>query len=179
MNELLILSMEIFLTSLSWDQVVTNVGSSAIISALVSAGVNYFLTMKQLKKEKEIRFIEDKIGLYSVIIYHLEYIIQWFVNPPSSPTFNSSKLIEEMTRTIDEELKNRFYLLDPSSASMWMWFKRYTYQVDEDKLPEYRKNIFGLRNKLAEKYNADLKPMYEVLIGKRLEKMPILDEPSF
>jgi hypothetical protein len=166
--------MDHFISSLDWDQLASTIASSAIISGGVSAVVNYFLTMRTMNKEREMRFIENRLSVYSFIIYNLDIIIQWDVNPPSRES-NSSKTIgdqiQEIIRSIDNELRNKFYLLDTESASTWMWIKRFSYQIGDTKYNEYIKNIYGMRNKSAQKYN-ELKPLHKKLVGGTLDKIP-------
>jgi hypothetical protein len=98
--------MDQFISSLDWDQLGSTIASSAIISAGVSVVVNYFLTMRTMKKEREMRFIENRLGVYSFIIYNLDIIIQWDVNPPSKESKPSKTIgdqIQEIIQSIDNE----------------------------------------------------------------------------
>ena len=167
------------LGTLEWDQLVSTIASSAITSAGVSAVVNYFLTMRTMKKEREMKFIENRLSIYSFIIYNLDIIIQWDINPPSGGS-NSSKTvghqIQDIIQSIDNELRNKFYLLDQESSSTWMWIKRFSYQIGDTTYNEYIKKIYSMRNKSAEKYN-ELISSYKNLVGETLDEIPEIKSP--
>jgi hypothetical protein len=48
------------------------VGISAMTGAGVSAFLNYFVTLRVAKKQNQIRVIEEKLDLYSYIVFHLD-----------------------------------------------------------------------------------------------------------
>lgn len=59
-------------TSAAMIDVPSLIGLSAIISALVSGGLNYFINIRTFKKQNQIRSIEEKLAAYSYILFHLD-----------------------------------------------------------------------------------------------------------
>ena len=165
------------MSTLDWNQIGTIIGSSAIISGVVSAVVNYIITMRQLKKERKVTMLRDKLNLYSLIIYHLENILHWYIHPPSMEgKFNLSKgineIVEEYIQIVDSEIKNKFYLLNYDAASKWMDFKRQTSQFDTKMHSKIKNNLFSLRNILAKEYNDIISPQYKSIVGISVEPIP-------
>jgi hypothetical protein len=182
------MSMDQLISSLNWGELGSIIASSAIVSAGVSAVINYFLTMRTMKNEREMRFIENRLGIYSFIIYNLDIIIQWGLHQPSkegntpptkegNPSNSVGDQIQKIIQSIDNELKNKFYLIDNESASIWMWIKRFSYQVGGTTHTEYMKNIYGMRNKSAQKYN-ELRPLYKELVRGTLDEIPEIGSPN-
>jgi hypothetical protein len=54
------------------QSIVTSAIVSGGVSAFVSALVNYVMTMKALKKKNIAEFIENKLDIYSFIIFYLD-----------------------------------------------------------------------------------------------------------
>ncbi|MDQ3969578.1 MAG: hypothetical protein M3275_14435 [Thermoproteota archaeon] len=63
------MSGELSQTGIDWIQIL---GISALVSGGVSAFLNYLLTMREFRKKSEMDLVQQKLDLYSTMIYHLD-----------------------------------------------------------------------------------------------------------
>src|SRR5918994_5256592 len=113
------LVMAIDLTELTTFSLLQLLGTSAIVSGGVSAFVNYFMTMKALKKTKVVELIENKLDLYSFIIFYFDKMrfkgealknIQNEKSEEEIYVYSANENIKEIFRPIDEKVENKYYL---------------------------------------------------------------------
>jgi hypothetical protein len=148
------------------------VGVSAIISGAVSALINYIMTMRAVKKKKLAEIIENKLDLYSFIIFHLDRmrfvgeVIKKVNNEKSEVEiygYSDKENINEIFRPIEEKLQNKYYLIKQEIFQQYIYVK--TLFADESN----REAAPKLRKMLVDEYNNSIVIEYEKLTGKKIE----------
>jgi hypothetical protein len=153
---------------------ISAIGLSAIVSGLVSAIVNYFFSLKELKKKRGARFIEDRLALYSFIVFQLDKMriagdaIREAAGKPMNKAdyvFTPSSLAETVAG-IDARLETRFYLVSYDIMKEWIFVK--TIPHSSSVVPHIRK----LRELAVEEYNTVITPEYQKIIGEEVPMKP-------
>jgi hypothetical protein len=150
------------------------IGISAIIGGGVSALINYVMTMRVLKKKNRAELIENKLDLYSFIIFYLDRMrftgeALKKVNKDSSKQeifgYRANENIDELFKPIEEKLQNKYYLLKQDIFQQYISVKTL---FAEDSTKE---DAPKLRKMLIDEYNSSIVIEYEKLTGKKLEKL--------
>ena len=150
-----------------WGQILSLIGVSALISGIVSAIVNYFMTMREFRKKSEIQLVIEKLDLYSTMIYHLDKMR--FRNNALATLENNNLTADEeryaftneewkeLVEDIDSKIKDRYYLLDQKILEKWVWAKtlRSRPQVI-GMMPELRKLLVHQYNDIIDTYVSKL-----------------------
>jgi hypothetical protein len=150
-----------------WGQILSLIGVSALISGIVSAIVNYFMTMREFRKKSEVQLVIEKLDLYSTIIYHLDKMR--FRNNALATLENNNLTADEeryaftneewkeLVEDIDSKIKDRYYLLDQKILEKWVWAKtlRSRPQVI-GMMPELRKLLVHQYNDIIDTYVSKL-----------------------
>ena len=158
-----------------WGQVLSYAGLSAIVSGFVSSLINYKITIKQYKKKSQANLIEEKLRLYSFIIYHLDKMklkgdaIQSIkgVIEPEDKLMHSGDELDKTFESVDSEIQNRLYLLNYEILKEWIFTKTLAYQ------PQVGEHIQKLRTLLIQEYNDEIIPKYTELVGEGVPKIPL------
>lgn len=140
-----------------WGQIFSLIGLSALVSGIVSAIVNYSMTMREFRKKSETQLVIQKLDLYSTIIYHLDKMrfrhaaLATLENNNLKPeeeryAFTDEEW-EELVREIDSKVKDRYYLLDHNILEKWVWAKTLRSR------PQVIGMMPELRRLLVERYN--------------------------
>src|SRR5918995_2180943 len=96
------------------------IGISAIIGGGVSAFINYIMTMRALKKKNMAELIENKLDLYSFIIFYLDRRrftgealkkVTKDISKEEIFGYQANENISELFKPIEEKLQNKYYLL--------------------------------------------------------------------
>jgi hypothetical protein len=96
------------------------IGISAIIGGGVSAFINYIMTMRALKKKNMAELIENKLDLYSFIIFYLDRMrftgealkkVTKDISKEEIFGYQANENISELFKPIEEKLQNKYYLL--------------------------------------------------------------------
>lgn len=149
-------------------------GTSAIVSGGISAFVNYFMTMKALKNTKVVELIENKLDLYSFIIFYLDKMrfkgeaLKYIHNEKSEEeiyVYSANEDINEIFRPIDEKVENKYYLLNQEI------FEQYIYVKTLFAHPSTKEAVPKLRKMLVDEYNNSIVIEYEKLTGRKIEKL--------
>ena len=172
-----------------WNQLFTIIGLASIISGGVSAIVNFFLTMKQEKKQRQVTVIQDELNLYSIVIYQLDRLLALgplaFVKSPDGETQRQKiEQLKEVIQTIDSEIQKKFYLMSYDAITRWTSIKR-EYDVKDadnytaEKIWNSKLNgkglkdaILELRKTLVSQYNNVVIPEFRSIVGKELKRIP-------
>ena len=96
------------------------IGLSAIVGAGVSAVFNYFITLRVSRKQNQIKMVEEKLDLYSYIIFHLdkmrfkgEAIKERKGDTSGGEVYAYSATkneLEDVISLINDKIKDRYYL---------------------------------------------------------------------
>jgi hypothetical protein len=168
------LVMAIDLTELTTFSLLQLLGTSAIVSGGVSAFVNYFMTMKALKKTKVVELIENKLDLYSFIIFYFDKMrfkgealknIQNEKSEEEIYVYSANENIKEIFRPIDEKVENKYYLFNQEIFEQYIYVKTlFSHASTKEAVPK-------LRKMLVDEYNTSIVIEYEKLTGKKIEKL--------
>jgi hypothetical protein len=141
------------------------IGISAAVSGAISAVVNYLLTMRQNRREREIAVVQEKLNLYAIFIYHVDKLIHIGGEPfqrERDPALE--KELKAIFGSLESSINNKYHLLkydeilrigdirklyeDPNTA----W----------EKVEEELKQLYGM---LYTEFN-DTIPKYERIVAK-------------
>jgi len=162
-------------TPLTLDGILSLLGISAIVSGIVSAFVNYVLTMRELKKKNELEILKDKLGVCSFLIFHLDEMLYRY-NALESLEKNGQDGDKKKERyafsnddwkkyvsDIDEKIKNNYFHLTKKILEKWVWSKTLiSYEQSIVTMPELRKMLY-------EEYNLTVEKLRKITDG--FEKM--------
>jgi hypothetical protein len=152
-------------------------GLSAIIGGAASAVVNYFLTAKESKKQRQANFIKDKLSIYSYFIFHIEKMRfkgeaikerDGQLSDTEDHYLFTAQEVKETTEAIDSKIQDQLYLLSYEILHEWVHVKTLMYH------PLSQKHIDNLRSLLLTEYNEEIVPLYDKVVGGKLKK---LEEP--
>lgn len=150
-----------------WGQILSLIGLSALVSGIVSAIVNYSMTMREFRKKSETQLVIEKLDLYSTMIYHLD---KMRLRNAALATLENNNLKsdeeryaftteewDELVKDIDSKVKDRYYLLDQKVLEKWVWAKtlRSRPQVI-GMMPELRKLLVHQYNDIIDAYVSKL-----------------------
>jgi hypothetical protein len=140
----------------------------------ISALLNYLLNIRDFNKKNKIRLIEEKIELYSYLIFQLDRMrFAWHAfelmegrKPQESDiehfvirSGEEKAMINEMSRRIEKG----YHLFKQDILKDWAYLDNLFYHpAAEPKIPAFRKN-------LIDEYNNKIIPEYQKLTGNELE----------
>jgi hypothetical protein len=161
---------------LDWYQIIQVGGISGLVSGGGAVLFEFLIDRNKSKYERKRKAIEDIVGLYSTLIFYLDRMIE---NPEFNSAVEDPKKIKETITYIDNLLKAKFYLVDASSVSFWLYFRNYWEEIyrwryikEKKKLAqEALDNIIDLRNTLVNKYNNTLRSDYKERMDTEIEKI--------
>ena len=126
-------------------------------------------TINQLKEQRQVELILDKLNLYSSFIYHLKKMTTATAFKTGiEPTDQISDTIHE----IDSLLKTKFHLLSSNTRTgknpiiEWMEVRgdhRNLYQTNR---PQFEVRVNSLRQTLVDEYNQEIIPQIEQITGR-------------
>lgn len=106
------------------------IGLSAIVGAGVSALFNYFITLRVSRKHSEIKMIEEKLDLYSYVIFHLDKMrfkgeaIKEHKGDTSGEevyAYSAENELEHVVSLINDKIKDRYYLFKQDILKQWIY----------------------------------------------------------
>ena len=111
------------------------IGLSAIVGAGVSAVFNYFITLRVSRKQSEIKMIEEKLDLYSYIIFHLDKMrfkgeaikeLKGDTNGEEVYAYSATKNeLEHVISLINDKIKDRYYLFKQDILKQWVYINTF------------------------------------------------------
>jgi hypothetical protein len=151
---------------IDYTTIFTSLGAG-IIGALGSLLGVIITNRHNNEKEKKLRnvsTIQDKVNIYSFLIFGTSKIL-------STPNL---KEVKEISNDIDNTIKNKFYLLYPSTIPFWITINRiislYSSNGDNkmpfDAFANFFLLLFEYWEYLVAKYNNKIIPLYEKGIGE-------------
>src|SRR5918994_813044 len=150
------------------------IGISAIIGGGVSAFINYIMTMRALKKKNMAELIDNKLDLYSFIIFYLDRRrftgealkkVTKDISKEEIFGYQANENISELFKPIEEKLQNKYYLLKQDIFQQYIYVK--TLFAEESTKEDASK----LRKMLVDEYNDSIVREYKRLTGKKIEKL--------
>jgi hypothetical protein len=152
--------------AVDWVQIVfSSVLIPTVVSAAVSTGLNYWLTLKELRKRNKMTLIQEKLDIYSSMIYHLDkmkykYDAVAFMkgekNTQERFAFTSNEW-DTLVKDIDEKVRDRYYLLNRRILEKWVWAKTLrVHPKSIEIMPELRKMLVEEYNQIVEKHLSDV-----------------------
>jgi hypothetical protein len=141
--------------------------SSAVISGLASAAVNYKLNIKQSKKGREASVIQEKLDLYSTIINYLNQLIEIGNGafPPRTALIRQE--IDEIFITLNSLMTSKSSLLDNKTRATIRQIRNDYLNGDNTGL----NTSVALKDTLRNEYNNDIIPIYKQIVGKEVVDM--------
>jgi hypothetical protein len=147
------------------------VGLSAIVGVGVSTILNYFITLKLSKTQARIKTVEEKLGLYSYIIFNLDKMRfkGSALKKRAGDTSNgdvysySDNELENMVSTINDKIGDRYYLFEQDILQEWISI------ITLPSAEETKERVQSLRQMLVDQYNKTIIPEYNNLTGKNLQ----------
>lgn len=150
-------------------------GLSAIIGGVTSAVVTFLVNMKEFSKKRHSTFIEDKIDVYSYIIYCIDAMrykgeaLKLLKNEKGKdePIYAYSQdEWEETIKKIDNKINDKYFLLTHQILEDWVIVKTlFAY-------PLVSQHIEKLRSALTNEYNDVIVPEYEKMVSGKINKIP-------
>ncbi len=154
-------------------------GLSAAIGGGIGGGIstliNYLVNIRDFKKKNKIRIAEEKIELYSYIIFQLDRMrFAWYAleknqgnNPEDSeyehfvyPEGDNKEFIKEM----EKRLEKGYHLFEQEIMKEWAYISiLFNHPSSIPKIPAFRR-------KVIEEYNNKIIPEYQKLTGYELQK---------
>jgi len=126
-------------------------------------------TVNQLKEQRQVQLIQDKLNLYSSIIYYLKKM-------PTSPGGKSGippddRIIENINK-IDSIVQTKFYLLSSITNAganplmEWMTLSGKFSEIYSNSSLEFEDRVTKLRIMLLDEYNNEIIPEIEQITGR-------------
>lgn len=145
---------------------ITNlIGLSAIISGGVSAFINYVMNFRGFKKRNNILQLEQKIALYSYLIFQLDRMrftwksledlgkIHKQENPEQQHYVYSSSEREQMFRDMTKRIEQDYHLFRQDLMRLWINISElFTNPSIEGKVPELNRLLVEEHNKIIKEY---------------------------
>ena len=149
------------------------IGLSAIISALVSAVLNYFINIRTFKKQNQIRLIEDKLAAYSYITFHIdkmrfkgEALKKHGGDTNVEDVYGyTDKEREEIFQAINKKIEEKYFLLNQDILKEWAWVS--TLFAHESS----KQHMSNLKNLIVKEYNDIIIPKYNKLTGNEISRI--------
>lgn len=154
-------------------------GLSAAIGGGIGGGIsalfNYLLNIKDFNKKNKIRLIEEKIELYSYLIFQLDRMrFGWYAfetmegRRPQDSEFEHFVIRSGEEKAMINEMSKRmekgYHLFKQDILKDWAYFDNLFFHPSSvPKIPAFRKN-------LIDEYNNKIIPEYQKLTGQELEK---------
>jgi hypothetical protein len=102
---------------------VLTIALSSTMAAIVTAVLGYFLGERRFKRESQADYIQSKVRLYSLILFHLEAMHLHGIALGGTDdvySWGGEHPIEGIIREIDEAMKSRLDLLNPEALKNWL-----------------------------------------------------------
>jgi len=160
--------------TINWAQIIiSTVGISAIVSGATSAALNYWLTMRELKKRSKMILIQDKLDLYSSIIYHVDKMkfkydaiafMKGETNTQERFAFTNDEW-DELVRDIDRKISDKYSLLNRKILEKWVWSKNLRVNPKSiETMRELRRMLVEEYNRIVEKHLSDLPDIVPMIL---------------
>lgn len=152
------------------------IGLSAAVSGIISAVFNYFMNQRGFKKQKKVESLNEKITLYSYMIFQLDKMrFRWEALqklPGSKPVDEStpeqysirSKEDRDLFEKITEKIQDKYSLFKQETLQEWINATALFHH------PSALKSVPKVRDMLVNEYNNEIISEYEDLTGIKLEK---------
>jgi hypothetical protein len=141
--------------TIDWGQILSIIVGSAALSAIISAIISHFMTLREIRKKRDMEFVRQKLNLYSRLIYQLDDMRHHYnalatadgnKNPEENYAFSVDEW-DKIVDTIDGIIKDDYLLLNPKVHEKWTWAK--TLHVLQEGVTAMR----DMREMLAVEYN--------------------------
>ena len=133
------------------------IGISAAVSGGISALVNYILTMRQSRKEREAAAIQEKLNLYAILIYQVKKL----------RNFGAKPFQEQRKEDLRNDLKTIFSLLESSIKDKYHLLKH-----DEILRIDTIRDFYRMPYQNWEKVDGELKELYRLLCEEYNNTIP-------
>ncbi|MGH9876587.1 MAG: hypothetical protein ACRD5H_03040 [Nitrososphaerales archaeon] len=143
--------------TIDWGQILSIIVGSAALSALISAIIAHFMTLREMRKKSEMEFVRDKLNMYSQLIYELDNMRHKYsalatatgeANPAEEHyAFSGPTEWNTAAESIDHIIKDHYLLLNPEIHKKWVWVK--TLHARKEAITALRE----MRKMLATEYN--------------------------
>jgi F0F1-type ATP synthase membrane subunit b/b' len=156
--------------ALDWNQLVTLLGLSAIISGGVSSSINYLIERRREKEKKAADVIKEQAELYSSFIYNLMILKgrwQSLYSYDKKEIQKAKEDIKKIKETIDPLLQSKIYLLTPGLLLTWSYMRQFLespeFEVGTADLEEVLSHLFET---LHGELDSNIIKNYEKVVGK-------------
>jgi hypothetical protein len=151
-----------------------NTLSSVIgVSAIVSAGVNYFIRWIESRHMRTQQLVESRLRIYSYFLFHLEILSHSIqILARNSKDNDSAKLKAEKTlELINREVGDRWYLLSSGIMEQWVAINKLYPKIDNGWM-NIHDRINQLKVDSAQEYEG-IKVNYQKFLGKSSEYLDL------
>jgi len=138
-------------------------------NAVAQLKIEFDHTISQLKEQRQVEMIQDKLNLYSSFIYHLKKMT-------TATAFRiGTEPVDQITETIheiDALLKTKFYLLSSNTNTgknpimEWMEIRGDHRNLYNMRRLDFENQVNHLRQTLVEEYNQEIIPEIEQITGR-------------
>jgi hypothetical protein len=147
---------------------------SAAIGGSVSAGINYIMTMREFKKRSHASLIEQRLEVYSYLIYQIDKM-KYTYDALSSK--NGEQSVREryaytedewkhVVEAFDTTLQNKYYLVNRKILELWTWVT--TMRGERESVYRMRE----LRVELNKEYE-EIRQQHVKIVGEGVQAIPL------
>jgi hypothetical protein len=153
-------------------------GISAVIGGSVSAIINYLMTMRQFKKQSQASLIEQRLEVYSYVIYQIDKMKFTY----DALSFKDGEQKSERERyaytdvdwnntveAVDNKLQDKYHLINYKVLELWTWVK--TLQPQNHAIYKMRE----LRKELVREYEK-IREQHVRIVGSGVQPIPLASE---
>ena len=146
-------------------QLLSIFGLSGLVSGVISAIVTHFAAMRKSKSERHAGLINDKLIVYSVLIYGIERLLN--IGPRAFPRGDDiEQRIVDIFEKIHSVLEGKIYLLEYDMVSKLMWIEdayqpenhfpsdRWNVRFSNDDSKNVKQELINLKGQLTSKYKS-------------------------
>jgi len=156
---------------------VLTIALSSTMAAIVTTVLGYFLGERQFKREKQAGYIQEKVRLYSLILFHLEamHLHNIALGGEDGYSWGEKHPIEEIIREIDEAIRPRLDLLNPEALKNWLEAQPMLYNIEL--IADGLACLAAFHELVLREYNEEIIPAYRKIVGPEPRTLEYQPEP--
>ncbi len=142
------------------------IGVPAFVSSVITVVLSYVITIRQLRVKSRMNLIQDKLDLYSFIIYHLnkmKYTYDALSHDKNEPKKEEEERFaytpqdwDSFIEALDKKIEGRYFLLNPRILEKWVWAKTLRHRSESlGLMPELRKMLIDDYNHIVDNHLKD------------------------
>jgi hypothetical protein len=142
------------------------IGISAAVSGGISALVNHLFTMRQIKKDREAKLIQEQLNVYAIFIYHVLKLLDMgreFFNATQVHDVVKNEL-DTIFKALDSAVIDKYYLLDHEDVLKLISIRK-AFRYRDKEWDEVSHELGSLHRRLCQEYH-QIKQRYESDVGK-------------